>query len=738
MKSELLAPAGSIEGMRAAIAAGADAVYMGGELFGARAYANNPEEEGLKEAIDYVHLHKKKLYLTVNTLLKNKELKTQLYDYIAPFYEQGLDAVIVQDFGVLTFLKKEFPKLPLHASTQMAVTGAEGARLLKKFGVSRVVTARELSLSEIKEIDEQTGVEIESFIHGALCYSYSGMCLFSSMLGGRSGNRGRCAQPCRLPYKVECYGKKTGSQKEKYPLSLKDMCTIELLPEILNAGVYSLKIEGRMKKPEYAAGVTRIYRKYLDLYEKNPASYHVEKSDFEELLELYQRDGFSQGYYRQHNGRNMVALENLKQQKKEKGVCQRDEALFHTLKKEYTEKKLQEKINGTLMLYTGAPAILDLEYDKIRVSVEGDRLEMAQNQALTQERIRKQMMKTGNTPFYFENLEIQTDEQGFLPMQSLNELRRKGLSLLEEQYLNSFKRTLPEKTGEQNNNYAESKSSELETSEEIYYYASVETREQLSAVLERPEITGVYFDSTLVWGNSVEQKLDQIVERIHKKKKEAYLMLPYILRKEKTDQIRKLIEYSAERLEGFLIRNVEELGLLEKMGLLNQAVCDFSLYTMNDESKCFFDKKGVKRTTIPLELNESEIKKRENSDSEMIIYGYYPMMISAQCLKKTCERCEKKTDIVTLTDRYKSRFRTKTVCDFCYNVIYNSIPTGFLQEEEKIKKLGIKNLRISLTTERKQESKELLELFLGVYKNKKNVPKNVLEFTKGHFKRGVE
>ena len=306
------------------------------------------------------------------------------------------------------------------------------------------------------------------------------------------------------------------------------MCTIELLPEILNAGVYSLKIEGRMKKPEYAAGVTRIYRKYLDLYEKNPASYHVEKSDFEELLELYQRDGFSQGYYRQHNGRNMVALENLKQQKKEKGVCQRDEALFHTLKKEYTEKKLQEKINGTLMLYTGAPAILDLEYDKIRVSVEGDRLEMAQNQALTQERIRKQMMKTGNTPFYFENLEIQTDEQGFLPMQSLNELRRKGLSLLEEQYLNSFKRTLPEKTGEQNNNYAESKSSELETPEEIYYYASVETREQLSAVLERPEIAGVYFDSTLVWENSAEQKLDQIVEWIHKKKKEAYLMLPYI------------------------------------------------------------------------------------------------------------------------------------------------------------------------------------------------------------------
>lgn len=733
MKSELLAPAGSIDGMRAAVAAGADAVYMGGELFGARAYANNPKMDELKEAIDYVHLHGKKLYLTVNTLLKNKELKTQLYDYMAPFYEQGLDAVIVQDLGVLDFLKKEFPKLPLHASTQMAVTGAEGARLLKEFGVSRVVTARELSLSEIKDIYDKTGVEIESFIHGALCYSYSGMCLFSSLLGGRSGNRGRCAQPCRLPYKVECRGRKAGNQREEYPLSLKDMCTIELLPEILKAGVYSLKIEGRMKKPEYAAGVTRIYRKYLDLYEKNPSVYRVEKNDYEELLELYQRDGFSQGYYKQHNGRTMVALENLKQQKKEKGVRQRDEALFQTLKKEYTEKKLQEKINGTLMLYTGAPAILDLEYDKIHVSIEGETIEPAQNQALTEERVRKQMMKTGNTPFYFENLEIQIDEQGFLPMQSLNELRRKGLSLLEKQYLSGFRRILPEQKKEQNQKHAESKNSK-----EIHYYASVETEEQLSAVLERSEIDGIYFDSTLVWGKTAEQKLNQIVERIHQKKKEAYLMLPYVLRKEKTDQIRDLVEFGLEHLEGVLIRNVEELGLLDKLGVLNQAVCDFGLYTMNDESKQFLEKKGVKRTTIPLELNESEIKKRDISDSELIIYGYYPMMISAQCLKKTCERCENKTDIVTLTDRYKNRFQTKTVCDFCYNVIYNSIPTGFLQEEEKIKRIEIENLRISLTTEGKQETEEILDLFLGVYKNKKAMQKKVPEFTKGHFKRGVE
>ena len=237
MKTELLAPAGSVEGMHAAVAAGADAVYMGGTLFGARAYAKNPAEEELKEAIDYVHLHEKKLYLTVNTLLKNRELQQQLYEYLAPFYERGLDAVIVQDLGVLEFIRTEFPDLPIHASTQMAVTGAQGAGLLKEAGASRIVTARELSLGEIRHIYDTTGVEIESFIHGALCYSYSGMCLFSSMLGGRSGNRGRCAQPCRLPYQVLQEGKKISSRKEEYPLSLKDMCTIELLPEILEAGV---------------------------------------------------------------------------------------------------------------------------------------------------------------------------------------------------------------------------------------------------------------------------------------------------------------------------------------------------------------------------------------------------------------------------------------------------------------------------------------------------------------------
>ena len=440
MKAELLAPAGSYEGLQAVVKAGADAVYIGGSMFGARAYANNPQQDEMLEAIDYAHIHGKQIYLTVNTLLKNKELYGQLYDFLAPYYQQGIDAVIVQDLGVLSFLKKEFPNFPIHASTQMAVTGARGAALLKEAGVSRIVTARELSLKEIHEIYKETGMEIESFVHGALCYCYSGMCLFSSMLGGRSGNRGRCAQPCRLPYTAYKGREQISQEEQAYLLSPKDMCTVDILPEILQAGVYSLKIEGRMKRPEYAAGVTSIYRKYLDLYEKNPKNYGVTSEDRQILLDLYQRDGFNQGYYHSHNGKEMMAVVNQKEQnKKQKIAGKRNELLFEQLKKEYLDTKKQEKINGNFILFANSPAILDLDFQDIHVQVMGDTVEEAKKQPLSADRVEKQMRKTGQTPFVFDTLEIMTDEAGFLPMQSINELRRKGLEELEKEIYNAMK-----------------------------------------------------------------------------------------------------------------------------------------------------------------------------------------------------------------------------------------------------------------------------------------------------------
>lgn len=313
---EILAPAGSMECLKAAITAGADAVYTGGALFGARAYAHNLTEEELLEAIDYVHLHGRRLYLTVNTLIKDREMEKQMYDYLLPYYRQGLDAVIVQDIGLFHFIRKHFPDLPIHASTQMTLTGVDGAKFLEKEGAQRIVTSRELSMAEVKKIADETELEIESFVHGALCYCYSGQCLFSSFIGGRSGNRGQCAQPCRLLYQTP------EAKRPQYLLSLKDICTLELIPEMIESGIYSFKIEGRMKKPEYAAAVAFQYRKYADLYLKyyeecpageNPAAYAMKKyrvreEDRQMLLDLYNRGGFHTGYYHTQNGREMVSL----------------------------------------------------------------------------------------------------------------------------------------------------------------------------------------------------------------------------------------------------------------------------------------------------------------------------------------------------------------------------------------------------------------------------------------------
>lgn len=309
-KPELLAPAGSFENMKAVISAGADAVYMGGKSFGARAYADNPDTDGMIEAIRFCHIRNKKLYLTVNTLLKEDELNTQLYDYIKPFYEAGLDAVIVQDLGVMDYISKHFPGLDIHLSTQCSLTMAEGVKGLTSMlktpsAVTRLVPARELSLEELKTMRRDTDLEMEVFIHGALCYCYSGQCLLSSLAGGRSGNRGRCAQPCRRLYKV-----KIGEQESKgYFLSPKDMCTIEHIPELIEAGIDSFKIEGRMKSGEYGAGVVAAYRKAIDRYYDSKTEYSVDPGERSILSEIYNRGGFNTGYLFSHNGKDMMSTE---------------------------------------------------------------------------------------------------------------------------------------------------------------------------------------------------------------------------------------------------------------------------------------------------------------------------------------------------------------------------------------------------------------------------------------------
>ena len=433
---ELLAPAGSFEILKAVIEAGADAVYVGGSRFGARAYANNFSEEELLEAIDYVHLRGKKLFLTINTLFKNQEIKEELYAYLLPYYIRGLDAVIVQDFGAISFIKESFPDLPIHTSTQMTVTGVEGAKLLKEIGVERVVLARELSILEMKEIHDKTGVELEAFIHGALCYSYSGQCLFSSMLGGRSGNRGRCAQPCRLSYSV-CDSKKKEYKKESYVLSLKDLCGIEYLQKLREAGVYSLKIEGRMKQASYAAGVVSFYRKYIDLEKQ------VSKEDMKHLYELGNRCGFTTTYFEKQNGKDMITFEKPSYEKS-------NDALHEQIEKEYVGKKSKLPIYGTLFLKKGEPMQLTVScelLDKNGVEqtftayVCGSDVSEAKNKPLLEEEVASRMNKTGESPFVFTELQVEMDSDIFAPNGALNQLRRDALEQLEQNILEEYLRS---------------------------------------------------------------------------------------------------------------------------------------------------------------------------------------------------------------------------------------------------------------------------------------------------------
>lgn len=309
-KPEILSPAGSIESVRAAVNAGCDAIYIGGSRFGARAYADNPQGDQMAEVIRYCHRYGVKVYMTVNTLLKEHELQQDLYDYIRPYYLEGLDAVIVQDVGVMNYLHRYFPDLEIHASTQMTLTMGESTELLEPYGVTRIVPARELTLQELVQMRQSTGLEIEVFVHGALCYCYSGQCLFSSMLGGRSGNRGRCAQPCRQRYYLE--GEKTAG----YYLSPREHCSLEHIGELMSIGVDSLKLEGRMKRPEYVALTTEVYRKYVDLCaslgtgefsEYLKAHQDMWQEDMRRLAELYNRQGFTSGYM---EGKSGVPYEN--------------------------------------------------------------------------------------------------------------------------------------------------------------------------------------------------------------------------------------------------------------------------------------------------------------------------------------------------------------------------------------------------------------------------------------------
>lgn len=756
--AEILAPAGSFESMKAAVAAGADAVYIGGNKFGARAYADNLDEDRMKEAIDYTHLHGCRIYMTVNTLVKEREMK-ELYSYLLPYYEQGLDAVIVQDMGVFSFVKRHFPDLDVHASTQMTVTGAPGAALIGRMGASRIVTARELSLEEIEEIYRETGAEIESFVHGALCYCYSGQCLFSSLIGGRSGNRGRCAQTCRLPFSVRRGKELLNGKNEKYVLSLKDLCSLDILPDILEAGVFSLKIEGRMKSPRYTAGVVSIYRKYVDQYMKyGRKGYQVDPADRKTLLDLFDRGGQTEGYYREHNGRDMVVL------KEKPAFREENRPLYDYLDKTYVNASLQEPVLGWARAAEGEELRLKLQTDSfgstIEAEVSGGPVQTAKNQPMAAERIEKQLNKTGNTPFYFQSLQVETEGNCFIPVQELNELRRNAFEKLETQILSQFRRQEPSghENGEGDGKKAqEGKLQKREISEngtegekkgreQAVLHVSLEEPEGLETVLSFRQAAVISIDAA----GFPAESWKQTVLSCHERGKKCLLLLPHIYRAEAKRYFdAHLRELSEAGFDGAVIRAWEEAELIarwrrEGVFFPKITVFDHGLYSFNSLSEEWMEQMlpgETIRFTAPLELNSRELEEKGIRGEELMVYGNIPMMVTAQCLKKTLEGCTGRPELLWMKDRKGKEFPVKNHCRFCYNTIYNSSPLSLLADRSLIERLGPSVLRLSFTTEQPERIREVLKAFSEEFisgTEKGGAPELSGEFTRGHFKRGAE
>lgn len=699
---ELLAPAGSLEILKGVIESGADAVYVGGSMFGARAYANNFTEEELLEAIDFAHLRGVKVYLTVNTLIKNSEF-SKLYDYLLVYYKRGLDAVIVQDIGVVKAIHEYFPSMEIHTSTQMTVTGADGVRFLSQFGVTRVVMAREVSLAEMKRIHEETGMELEAFVHGALCYSYSGQCLFSSVLGGRSGNRGRCAQPCRLPYTVE-------GKKDEYILSLKDMCGIKALDKLHDAGVYSLKIEGRMKQLEYACGVVKYYRSYID--SKKPVS----DADYDRIKALGNRCGFTDRYYFDHNGSDMVTYVKPN---------------FVSNAAEPSPEKRKLSIEGELVLREGEPGSLTVKKGDVTYKASIEPVSAALKAPLDKKAAIDRINKTGDTDFEFSHIKAQIGENVFVPNGALNKLRRDAISglcdkLLKKYYRNDARYADMSRLTALPEHVVKSDAAHDEAINDYTTICSCMTRAQLDTLIGYECFDVFYLDFDMYDRKTLIQQFADDVKSLTKRNKKVYLMLPTIFRADSSDYFVSIAkELDKVSFEGFVVKNYEELYLTENLFTGKKVILDHNMYTFNDVSKSAFFEHGVSGDTVPLELNSREIMHRNNIGSQMIVYGYYPLMTTANCVHKNTKGCDKKQKLIYLKDRYNKSFAVCNNCKECYNTIYNSLPTMLTKNISKLKEAGIRSFRYSFTIETPKQIKAVMD-------------DKVAEYTNGHYKRGVE
>lgn len=656
---ELLSPAGSPEAFQAAIDGGADAIYVGGASFNARINAKNFSEDDLREAVRLAHLYGVKVYQTVNIMVYGRELKELLKAAENSAYA-GVDAFIVSDLGAAELLHRHLPDMPLHASTQMSVHNSDGARLLAEYGFSRVVPARELSKKDIQTLVDENPLEVEIFIHGAMCVSHSGQCLFSSLVGGRSGNRGLCAQPCRLPYAFT-----EGRVGDKYPLSLKDMSLAGHVREIIESGVSSLKIEGRMKSPEYVRGVTRIWRRLLD--EGRDAT----ADEIGELSELFSRGGFSDGYYTGNVGRKMLGIRS-----EEDKQASREVEKFHKIGRKVP-------VSMKIRLAVGEPCRLTVTCKEKSVTVEGEVPQAAINAPLDEGAVRKCMAKLGDSCFTLENIEIDLGERLMMPVSQLNALRREAVKALEDE----MAAVAPQRV------------EEVETSKP----EGAPKQRNVGRFCAKEQITDSakeYFDIILLPLDRFEPIAD------------GFVMPPVIFDSEKeraVDLIRKAV---ADGAKYAVVTNLGQVEMLKAHAPKLAWIADFRFNAGNNETVCFFERLGFESTVVSAELTLPQIRDL-NGSKAAVIYGRIPLMTLEKCVtkelygdKKGCEICSRGE--AEMKDR--RGFVFPVIREFPHrNIVLNSLPTQMSDREQELASAGVTDRHFLFTVESPYEVDRVIE-----------------------------
>ena len=786
---ELLSPVGDFDCLKAAVQNGADAVYFGANSFSARAFASNFDDDTLAKAINYAKIRGVKTNLTLNTLIKNDEM----YNAIAlakKAYEYGIDAIIVQDLGLARYMIKNFPGLAVHASTQMSVHNLEGVLTLQNMGFSRVVLSRELSLQEIDHICKNSNVEIEAFVHCALCISYSGQCLFSSMVGGRSGNRGKCAQPCRLPY--ELLENDTTIDKG-YLLSPRDLCGLEYLPQLVNAGVTCLKIEGRMKTPEYVATVTRIYRKYLDLA-MSKHDFKIDEKDKKDLLQVFNRGGFSNGHLSSTENRKLIypqksnnmgiylgtisnfnknhghisfttneilhigdkiCVENKKHEtnlytiselmKNDKNITVAHigdkikigrmkgdifigDKLFKISDKELTTSALEtiekesrkRKLSCEMKVILNSPISLKIFDDNISVKIDSNIIpEPAQKSPMTKERLISQICKTNNTPYNFENINIELGENLYVPsISGINELRRQALAQYEEKLISSFRRL-------SNANYTEI--NQTSSHKEAKISLLLNTLNLNYDYLELKNISKIYIPFKYFINKDFSHLLLDVC-----KKFDAYIYMPTIIRNNYNRLIKNNLPTILEKykIKGFVLSNIGNFELLKDYKDY-EFICN---YTFNIFNNLTINELPANTITLSPELNKTDLENfNTNKKTELIVYGRTPLMNSNYCLlgksNKCYLECEHKcnsTNKYYLKDRLGFLFRIIPDNIQTITTIYNSKITSIEYDG-----LPIDFARIDILDESISEINDIIKTVLTGKKLEGN------QYTNGNFNKEI-